>query len=63
VGWPTVVLGAFLGFGVGAVVGVVVVLARRTSLKTAVPFGPSMLAGAWLALAFGGGFLDWYSGG
>jgi leader peptidase (prepilin peptidase)/N-methyltransferase len=48
--WWTLVLGAFLGFLLGAVVGVALMLAGRAGRKTALPFGPYMIAGALLAL-------------
>jgi leader peptidase (prepilin peptidase)/N-methyltransferase len=47
--WSAVVVGAFAGFFLGAVVGVVV-LAGGGNRKTALPFGPFMVAGALAAL-------------
>jgi len=52
-GWGQLAVGAFLGFLIGGLVGVVLILAGRARRKTKVPFGPSMLAGAWLALLVG----------
>ncbi|MGH3737932.1 MAG: prepilin peptidase, partial [Micromonosporaceae bacterium] len=51
--WATAVVGLALGFALGAMVGVVLVAARRASLRSELPFGPSMLAGAWLAVLAG----------
>ncbi|MGY1779229.1 prepilin peptidase [Geodermatophilus sp. SYSU D01036] len=48
--WAAVVVGAFAGFFLGAVVGVVVMAAGPHGRKTAVPFGPFMIAGALLGL-------------
>ncbi|HWB36340.1 MAG TPA: A24 family peptidase, partial [Rugosimonospora sp.] len=48
--WSALVFGAFLGFLLGAVLGVVVIATGRGTRKTQVPFGPFMLAGALLAL-------------
>lgn len=48
-GWPTVMLGAFAGFALRGVYGGV--LARRG--RTAAPFGPFLLAGAFLGLLVG----------
>jgi leader peptidase (prepilin peptidase)/N-methyltransferase len=48
--WAALVVGAFLGFLLGALVGVGLMLAGRGGRKTAVPFGPFMAAGALLAL-------------
>jgi len=48
--WEAVVVGAFLGFLLGALVGVVVIAAQGGSRKTALPFGPFMIAGALIAI-------------
>ncbi|MEO6529865.1 MAG: A24 family peptidase [Specibacter sp.] len=49
------VLGMFLGFVVGAVTGGALVIAGLAGRKSSVPFGPSMIAGALLAIVFGSG--------
>ncbi len=51
--WSTLVAGAFGGFLLGAVVGVAVLAAGRGGRKTALPFGPFMIAGALLAVFVG----------
>lgn len=48
--WAALVVGAFAGFVLGAVLGVAVLLARQGDRKTALPFGPFMIAGALLAI-------------
>ncbi|MFJ5308772.1 hypothetical protein [Streptomyces sp. NPDC088350] len=48
-GWPTVMLGTFAGFALRAVYGGV--LARKG--RTAAPFGPFLLAGAFFGLLVG----------
>ena len=52
--WSALVIGAFLGFLLGAVVGVAVIASGRGNRKTAVPFGPFMIAGALIALFVAG---------
>lgn len=49
-GWESAVLGLFIAFLLGAIAGVALIVFRGASRKTALPFGPFMLAGAWLAL-------------
>lgn len=44
------VIGAFAGFCLGAVLGLALMLSRRGSRKSAIPFGPFMIAGALLAV-------------
>jgi leader peptidase (prepilin peptidase)/N-methyltransferase len=53
-GWTVLFVGAFAGFLLGAVYGLGLMLARRASRKTAMPFGPFMLLGAFLGLLLGG---------
>jgi leader peptidase (prepilin peptidase)/N-methyltransferase len=48
--WSALLIGAFAGFLLGAVVGVAVIAGRRGNRKTALPFGPFMLAGALVAV-------------
>jgi leader peptidase (prepilin peptidase)/N-methyltransferase len=49
--WVALLVGTFLAFVLGAVVGLVGVLSRRMTLKSALPFGPCLLLGCWLTLA------------
>ena len=53
-GWAELVVGAFLGFLLGGVVGVLLILARRGSRKSMIPFGPYMLLGTWIGIVAGG---------
>jgi leader peptidase (prepilin peptidase)/N-methyltransferase len=39
-----------LGFVIAALVSLALLAARRATRKSDVPFGPSMLAGAWVAI-------------
>ncbi len=48
--WPALLIGAFGGFLLGAVAGVVVLATGRGGRKTALPFGPFMIAAALLAI-------------
>jgi leader peptidase (prepilin peptidase)/N-methyltransferase len=52
-GWGALVVGAFFGFVLGGVVGAALMFARRAGRRTAIPFGPFMLAGAFLAVLYG----------
>jgi leader peptidase (prepilin peptidase) / N-methyltransferase len=51
--WGALVAGAFLGFLVGGLGGVALLIARRSGLKTQIPYGPYMIAGAWLGIFWG----------
>lgn len=50
-GWGSVLVGTLAGFVLGGVVAAAMMLARRANRRTAIPFGPWMLAGAWVAIA------------
>lgn len=52
-GWDTVLLGTFAGFLLGALYGGVLVLAGKAGRRTAIPFGPFLIAGAWAGLLMG----------
>jgi leader peptidase (prepilin peptidase) / N-methyltransferase len=53
-GWGELAVGAFLGFLLGGAWGVALLVARRASRKSAIPFGPFMLGGALVAVFVGG---------
>jgi leader peptidase (prepilin peptidase)/N-methyltransferase len=62
IGWGELVLGLFLGFLYGAVIGIFLIATRLRSKSQAVPFGPFLAAGAITALLVGTPILDWYRG-
>ncbi|GHH40442.1 prepilin peptidase [Streptomyces candidus] len=53
-GWSVLFAGAMAGFVLGALYGLGLILTRRGGRRTAIPFGPFMLAGAWAGLLLGG---------
>ncbi|MGW0561928.1 prepilin peptidase [Streptomyces sp. NPDC003016] len=53
-GWPVLFAGTFAGFLLGAVYGVGLMVLRRAGRRTAIPFGPFMIAGALAGLLLGG---------
>jgi leader peptidase (prepilin peptidase) / N-methyltransferase len=62
IGWGEVVVGLFLGFFYGAVIGVILIATRLRSRQQAVPFGPFLAAGALTAILVGGTVITWYRG-
>jgi leader peptidase (prepilin peptidase) / N-methyltransferase len=60
-GWSSVAIGLFAGFLLGGVVGVVLLATRMAGRKSRIPFGPYMLAGAFLAVFAAGPIAHWYS--
>lgn len=61
-GWGSLIVGAFAAFILGGVVGVALMLARRATRKSAIPFGPWMIAGAWIGIVAGEDIAHWYLG-
>ena len=59
-GWGELVVGAFLGFLFGGVVGLLLMAVRRAGRKSSIPFGPYMLAGAFVSILWGGALADLY---
>ncbi|MFI8594783.1 prepilin peptidase [Microbacterium sp. NPDC078428] len=62
-GWGALVVGAFAAFLLGGVYGVILLLTRRAGRRQAIPFGPWMLAGAWVGIVAGEqiarAYIDW----
>ncbi|MFB7372998.1 prepilin peptidase [Streptomyces sp. NPDC056222] len=52
-GWGILFVGAFSGFLLGSLYGLGLVLARRGSRKSAIPFGPFMIGGALFGVLMG----------
>jgi leader peptidase (prepilin peptidase)/N-methyltransferase len=59
--WSALVIGAFAGFLLGALVGVAVMMAGRGGRKTALPFGPFMIAGVFVAIFAAQPLMDFYN--
>lgn len=59
-GWGELVVGAFAAFVLGGLFSVVLLLARKASRRSGIPFGPWMLAGAWVGVVAGGAIAAGY---
>lgn len=61
-GWGPLIVGAFAAFLVGGVFAIVLIASKRVGRKGGIPFGPWMLAGAWIGVFAGqavfGGYLS-----
>ena len=52
--WELALLALLAGFAFGTVAALLLLLTRRATLRTAIPFGPALLLGAWaVVLSFG----------
>lgn len=59
-GWGVLLIGGFLGFLLGGVVGGGLMLVHRAGRKSKIPFGPFMLTGAFIAILAGQRIFDGY---
>ncbi|MDP8957769.1 MAG: prepilin peptidase [Actinomycetota bacterium] len=58
--WGTLGTGVFLAFTIGGLTALALLLAGRKTRKDAMPFGPALIAGTWLAIPFGEQLVRWY---
>ena len=61
-GWGSLAVGAFAAFFFGGVFGLALMAFGRAGRRTAIPFGPWMIAGAWAGILAGGPLSEWYIG-
>jgi leader peptidase (prepilin peptidase) / N-methyltransferase len=61
-GWGPLIVGAFAAFVLGGVYGIALIVLRRAGRKTAIPFGPWMILGAWTGVFAGEALARWYVG-
>jgi leader peptidase (prepilin peptidase)/N-methyltransferase len=59
-GWQASMFALIIGSLLGTVVGVSLMVARRGRLDMEIPFGPFIVAGAFLHLMGGPALIDWY---
>lgn len=59
-GWGELAVGAFAAFLLGGVYAVALLVSRRATRKSGIPFGPWMLVGAWVGIFIGGQVWDGY---
>ncbi|GAA3623134.1 A24 family peptidase [Microbacterium awajiense] len=60
IGWGALTVGAFAAFVFGGVYGIALILLRRAGRKSAIPFGPWMILGAWTGVLTGESIGRWY---
>lgn len=59
-GWPDVLLVVAAGSVIGAVVGIILMIAGRKKMKSTVPFGPFLAVGAAVVFFFAYPLFQWY---
>jgi leader peptidase (prepilin peptidase)/N-methyltransferase len=52
-GWSALAVGSISAFFLGGIFGLALILLRKTTRKSGIPFGPWMVLGAWVGILFG----------
>jgi len=61
-GWRYIVISLFLGFFLGALAGIFLILSKIKSREDVVPFGPFIVLGSIITLLWGEKIISWYIG-
>ena len=56
----SVIPGLFLGFLIGAIIGLILIITKKKGLKQSIPFGPFISIGSAIVLFWGTDILRWY---
>jgi leader peptidase (prepilin peptidase)/N-methyltransferase len=59
-GWPKILVALFFAFLSGAIVGLILILLERKTMKSQIPFAPFLVSGTFFAMFFGEKIVDWY---
>jgi leader peptidase (prepilin peptidase)/N-methyltransferase len=52
-GWSSLIVGFFSAFLLGGIAGIALIIARRANRRGSIPFGPWLVAGAWVGIMAG----------
>ena len=61
-GWRYIIISLFLGFFLGALAGIFLILSKIKSREDVVPFGPFIVLGSLITLLWGENIISWYLG-
>ena len=59
-GFPKILVGMFWGFMAGAFMAIVAMIFFKKGRRDAIPFGPALIVGTWIAYFFGDLIWAWY---
>ncbi len=60
--WGSLFVAIFGSFVIGGLLSIALLASRRVGRKDAIPFGPSMVLGSYVGIAFGESLARWYVG-
>jgi leader peptidase (prepilin peptidase)/N-methyltransferase len=58
-GWRYIIISLFLGFFLGALAGIILIMSKIKSREDAVPFGPFIVLGSFITLLWGEKIISW----
>jgi leader peptidase (prepilin peptidase) / N-methyltransferase len=61
-GFPKVLVALFLAYCIGSVFSAIGLIMKKIRLKSAIPFGPFLFLGTYIAMIWGDKILNWYLG-
>ncbi len=61
-GWRYIIISLFLGFFLGAVAGIILIMSKIKSREDVIPFGPFIVLGSFITLLWGEKIISWYIG-
>jgi len=61
-GWRYIIISLFLGFFLGALAGIILIMSKIKSREDTVPFGPFIVLGSYITLLCGEKIISWYLG-
>jgi len=59
-GYPNILVGLFISFLLGAIIGLLLIFLKRKNMKSQVPFGPFLIAGTLVAYFYGERIVETY---
>lgn len=59
-GWPNILVGLFLAYFIGSLFSAVGLATKKIHLKSAIPFGPFLFLGTYIAMIWGDRIVNWY---
>jgi len=62
IGWKYIIISLFIGFFIGAIAGILLILSKIKSRDDMVPFGPFIALGSLITILWGENILSWYLG-
>ena len=62
IGWKYIMISLFIGFFIGAIAGILLILLKIRNRDDLVPFGPFIVLGSFITILWGKNILSWYLG-